>query len=482
MVLFPLMACSEPPIGSPTDEVRPVELPAGTVAITRAAVVEGPGPLARGIVVELSGPSPVAVACEAVDDPTEAHLLESPAATTHDLRLLGLRGATSWQCAAVALDPPSAPVRFAFDTADVTYPSIREARVLPGHARPRGYLLTNVGRFRARPSMLALFDPDGTLRWGHALPDGVKLSVEALPDYPSGLWWGGGEIVSSPRRVDFWEGVTFAETWPGGHESHHDGKRLADGRLLSLEVRPNQVGAVTFDGFGIRIHDPKTNRFDLEYSSQADVDAGRLPPPRNADDLDPWHANWADYRDGLVYVSLCGAESIVAIDVATEQIVWTFGEGGDFAVFDLEGNELGAEGFPHCQHGLEVSADGEEWLVYDNGRGRPSSRIVRYTLDPDARSATLTWQWTEPGWSLPVLGDVDELADGLLVTMGDLDEVSRYVRLGLPAEVVTWEATLGPPGNAYRAEWLDGCAIFASVRECAGREARYAELRSRLFP
>ncbi|MEO0603423.1 MAG: aryl-sulfate sulfotransferase, partial [Myxococcota bacterium] len=232
-----------------------------------------------------------------------------------------------------------------------------------------------------------------------------------------------------------------------------------------------------------RIYDPRSQAFDFDYDSQADLDAGRLPAPADVDDTDPWHANWVEYRDGTVFVSLCSAESIVAIDVATKRIAWTFGEGGDFTVVDAAGTPLGPEGFPHCQHGIEVSDDGTDWLVYDNGRGMGASRVVRYAVDADARRATLRWQWTEPGWELPVLGDVDWLADGdLLLTMGDFEEVTRYARLAMPEETVAWEAWLGPPGNAYRSEWIDGCQVFASVRECAAREARYAELRPALFP
>ena len=72
------------------------------------------------------------------------------------------------------------------------------------------------------------------------------------------------------RIVDLWDGERYAWAptgWPDT-DFHHDGKRIADGRLMTLEGRPNRSGARSFVGFGLRAHDPETGEVSFELDSQ----------------------------------------------------------------------------------------------------------------------------------------------------------------------------------------------------------------------
>jgi hypothetical protein len=128
-------------------------------------------------------------------------------------------------------------------------------------------------------------------------------------------------------------------------------------------------------------------------------------------------------------------------------------------------------------HAIDVfpSPAGDRLFVYDNGSaGR--SRAVAYTLDPAAREATQVFEWTEPTWFEPYWGDADETPDGtVLIAMahawclgGALDHPGALVEVDEATGEVVWRLDfLDSDDSTYRAQRIDGCAIFANERYCA---------------
>ncbi|MEQ1571371.1 MAG: hypothetical protein ABMA64_37430, partial [Myxococcota bacterium] len=279
------------------------------------------------------------------------------------------------------------------------------------------------------------------------------------------------------RIVDVWEGERYA--WaPRGWEQvvfHHDGKRVADGRSMTLELRENVAGAVTFDGFGLRLHDPATGEVSFDYDSQGLVDAGVLPPGTETK-RDPWHANWMDWQDGPagpeVYVSLCFSRQILAIGEPRGDLRWQLGAGLGWTVVDADGAALGDEALPQCQHGLEV--EGDRLLVYDNAQDRDGSSVSEWRIDPATRTATRLWLWEEPGWQLDYLGDVDALPGGrVLVTQATTFGPAQIVEVDRASGRVASRLSFDDRGYTYRAERIDGCDLFTSVSACPSTRERF---------
>jgi hypothetical protein len=146
----------------------------------------------------------------------------------------------------------------------------------------------------------------------------------------------------------------------------------------------------------------------------------------------------------------------------------------DFSLIDDDGNPAPVEQWFYTQHAPEL--DGSTLYVYDNGKDRPGehySRVVAFDVDLTARTLHQTWEWRGDGWYEPIWGDVDLLPNGhLLVTRGHCDDCgadpvpTSWVELD-PGTGPVWELdtpTLGHMG--YRAERLDGCAVFANAEYC----------------
>jgi hypothetical protein len=194
-----------------------------------------------------------------------------------------------------------------------------------------------------------------------------------------------------------------------------------------------------------------------------------LGPPRG-DGTDPYHPNSVQEVGDAVFVNIRHTHQVVKIDQETGARVWGFGSGGDFELVDVDGAPLGEEEFAWGAHAPELS--GDRLLMHDNGWSRPTvkpySRVVEYALDEQSMTATLLWEWTEPGWYEPIWGDVDRLPnDGVLVTRAHCDCSSPEQRTEVielsasePREVV-WRLTMGEHlDGGYRAQRIDGCEMF----------------------
>jgi hypothetical protein len=221
-------------------------------------------------------------------------------------------------------------------------------------------------------------------------------------------------------------------------------------------------------------HDPATGEVTWRWDAQQAYDAGQLPPPAEGD-ADPWHPNSlavVDDADGpAVYVSLYYRSEIVRIDRTTGDITWHLGLDRDFALTSGEWFEK--------LHAIDVfpGPTGDLLYLYDNGTTRDHSRAMALSLDSAARTATIAWEWTEPTWYEPHWGDADQTEEGtVLVTMShawcrgaSLDHLGGFVEVDPATNDVVWRLDfLDEDEETYRGERIDGCALFANERYCAG--------------
>jgi len=489
--LLVLVGCAPPvpgPPGTPdgrddTALTDSTGTPAAVVVDLRASAPYGPH--AVELSVDLDHAAPLVAACVHPEDPAEVHLVESPTpATRHVVRLAGLLAETSYRCVAAdpaASGPPAEVVHLTgADPGDLARMAVTDTGAHAG-----GYVLLNVSNdCDWYTALLVVVDRQARARWVYRIDEPIGPSLEFRTDGADAFVYGGGWPPASygrPRRVDVW-GETLADVadvLPDAATSgfHHDGKRLADGRYLTLEAETVDGPTQSFTGFRVRAVDLESGTVDLDWRSQRAVDEGWLPEGEG----DAWHANWVDLVGDELLVSLCHLSLTVAVDPASGEHLWSFGPGGDFTPQDEDGTPLGDDAFPECQHGNERL--GDSLLVYDNGRTRTWSQVVSWRLDLDARVATREWSWTEPGWWEYALGDVDRLPGGqVLVTQGHGDCISATTDfttrvVELVGDEVVWRLAFEAGDQmAYRAEVADGCTLFANAAECPQVAARVAAL------
>ncbi len=458
------------------------------------AFTAAPGSLTTQVefTVALSQPAVAAVQCTLDSDATEVFFVESEAeATEHTLRMSGLIANSDYTCTAA----PTCPTQVG-GAGQLTY----QTQSPPGDLRPLNVEINPAfgmeGTWTMAPyarffgaTYIVIWGPDGLARWWRELPSGVGIDTEALyhPDTDEIVWGGGDDEDGRSHVVDMWDGDTYVWAPPGWQNSafHHDGKRIDDGRIMSLEKPDNSLGNDTWDGFAVRVHDPATGIIDVDIQSQAFVDAGILSPPDGSNDNDPWHANWMDWSDPPsgpeIVVSLCFSWQILAIDATTGDANWLLGRGLGWTVLDELGNPLPEDDLPQCQHGLEVD-DQRHLLVYDNGQGRNESAATEWAIDPDAMTAQRLWRWTEPGFNQPFLGDIDLIGnDRYLVTDAGFFG-AQLIEVDRPTGEVASRMTFTGGGITYRSERYAGCDLFDSVLHCDDLATRFAEVEALLAP
>ncbi len=454
-----------------------------------ASAAEGPLPNQLELSVTTSAAATVAALCVSDVDPSDAHLVEGTTpGTTHALRFLGLLSATDYTCTVNATCPtngqPAVEVSHRTGAPPVRFP-IFDLDVDPKLGRTGHYLMAPWQERVWMNTYVVVWGPDGKARWWWRTEDGVAVDIEALLDRGTTqiVYGGGDHPLGAPTVVDLWDGLTYRAALPqwGIDRYSHDTKRLADGRILSLQYVPNTDGRATWFGFGVRVHDQATGVIDFELDSQRFVDDGTLPP--STPNADPYHANWVDYLDQgsgpVLYVSLYGSQQIWALDGLTGDPLWRLGRNLGWTVLDEQGDPMPQSELPQGQHGCEVR--GDELWVYDNGVQRFRSRAEKWRIDPVAMTAQRTWMWTEPGWYEPILGDIDDLGNGRAfvtkATIGTVLQPTDMVEIDMATNRVAARWTTPDPLNTgYRSEIYDGCDLFANVSTCEALADRAAVL------
>jgi hypothetical protein len=477
-----LGACTDDPrtAGPPT---RPS--PAGPPPPATVEVAEGPHgriALARRFAITTEDAGPFTLACTSPLEPEERHVARGLGAG--ELPLFGLLGSTPYTCVLRdAWDRELWSGGFETDPVPADLPGFRVSGDPDRAALDTGYTLfshwqigTGIRNYR-----LVVADGQGRIRWWLDLPEAVQGGVAATWTGTS-LVLGGGGVPPSVRDLD---GEVRFEVGPPAHPDpdddvyHHEAVLTPLG-LLSLQSVPDGDGRATWKGFRLEVTDPVDGEVRWSFDSRPARAAGELPPG-GPDEPDPYHANAVTWRDDdpdgpSVWVSLKRLQQILRIDRTTGALSY-IGHQGDRTLVDPEGRELPDTEWFWGQHAPEIV--GRDLLVYDNGPYREPprySRVVAYHLD-DPGQATLRWSWTEPGWYEPNFGSVQTLPGGtVLVATGHASHVAGtggeadhgwLAELDPAAGEVVWRLDFDAwYHTTYRAQFVDGCALFVNERYC----------------
>lgn len=474
------------------------------LTIDSAEVTQPWNPHEAQFTVSLSTAASLAIACTLDSDPEEVHLAESTVEnTSHTVLMGGLRANASYSCQVAPVCPTTSA---GASSLALTTPALGDdglpATNVTVHEPTAGrdYIAVNHQVDQGGSvQRLLVYDRDGNVRWYAQRADGGNALTyqEASGRFTiAGGWYPGGAWRGRPLAISaFGSGVDFdtGPLVPDGKAAkfHHDGRELPDGRFLTLEEIdvPNGNGG-TIDGIRIRILNPATSSVDFDWSSQAAMQSGALT--RGSNDGDVYHANWVDLQQvngqEVVYVSLCFPNQVIAVNVASGTLRWVFGQDGNFTAVDEIGNDLGRDGFPWCQHGLQV--DGDRLLVYDNGRPpRPFSRATEYQLDESTMRATMVWEYTEPEWFEQSLGGVDwTQADRVIIAMGHGESFSQtpgdrttFAEIDPSNNRKLWEMKFGDVRDmSYKVDAVPPCELFGNSKYCAV-SARRLETLSSIF-
>lgn len=125
----------------------------------------------------------------------------------------------------------------------------------------------------------------------------------------------------------------------------------------------------------------------------------------------------------------------------------------------------------------------DHFLVYDNGQNRNESAASEWVFDPVSRTAELQWAWTEPGWSEPFLGDIDDLGnDRVLITQATFFGPSQVIEVDRASDQIASRLSFDNGGLTYRAERYDACELFSDATACGELGARHALFEATLTP
>lgn len=359
---------------------------------------------------EISRSCDLAVRCASDDDP-EALARDLGEGTAPSGALVGFLADTRYTCEVTATTGDrsvTATTSFRTDPPAVGTPPLEVAGAHAwGDLTVFNTWLAGGG---GREHVLVIADDHALVRWALPLGDHQEIGLEATVwEGRSLLVGGGGRLAPQRRSLTGQVPWSFPDLPPGQHY-HHDAAFTPHGTVLGLNDVPTEGPNGGFAGFRISERDPATDALGFTWTSQAAWDAGQLP--RGEGD-DPWHPNavsWIEDELGAgVLVSLPGIDRVLRIDPDDGAIVWQLGRGLDFAL-------QGGEWFSY-QHAPEWR-DGR-LLLHDNGPALERTRALELTLDQQAMTAAITWQWTEPDWFELIWGEADRLPDDtVLVTHG----------------------------------------------------------------
>ena len=435
--------------------------PEDTTAIAMTAVPD----LAHVHQVLLTLDAPATVTCTAGDDEHQVDI-------DGELLLGGLLAETAYTCVA---EGEAGRGEVGFTTGELP-PSVP---VLTAEGTPGWGAYTLISHWWTssgpKSTKGVVYDPEGRPRWYHIWEEspGPGVEITLLDD---GVMFGVGGRGLEPTLIEL-DGLT--ERWRGpvaplGLEYHHDGMVRDDGTVVGLREVANHDPDKWWLGFGIDVVDPATDDVIWAYDSQEAVERGILYS--NSEEGDPWHANalaWVpdDPQGPAFWVSLGELATIARVDATTGLLTWLMNE-GTYTVVDDDG--LPAVGQPWFQGQHDIQVEPPRMWLHDNRGRHGSTRVVEYEVDTLARTLRVVDEWTEDGWYEPHFGSVDELpGDRWLIGRGhdyrdgpeghvsqvmEVDRTTREVvhRLIAPSEFDAF----------YRAERLDGCAMFHNTAHC----------------
>jgi len=375
--------------------------------------------------------------------------------TDHELLVIGMRPSNEYTLQAISIAEDGAELRadtLAYETGAPPFDElITEVTALDPDRMQPGWTLVNVNvKAVNHPVIAAMFDADGEPVWyfqqsaedGRAdvevsLVDGDRVLIGAgvAPDAPAVEVDLAGEVVwEGPRQPS---GSQLVEIGAMHHQFH----KQPDGTYLTL----------LYDG-------KDDDLFDVIEQIDADLQTvWSWSGEQLQTDTYPW-GNAALVEGDAAYYNARMTSSLTKLDRTSGEILWTFGEGGDF-----DADAAAEHPWPHEAHAPEITGDGT-LLLYDNGgAARDFSRVVEYAIDESAMTAELIWEYpgalADDAWSTTAMGDADRQANGnTLIAAGSLipgDSLSRVFEV-TPGGDRVWEmwmsGTDGDLAATYMAE------------------------------
>lgn len=357
------------------------------------------------------------------DDVAPLRTVDLETGTSATLDVQGLRQDHTYEMVAVALlddgtRVESAPV--SFTTGSVDMAGVADWQVLTGADLDDGAITLfapNVQPADTGPYVFGV-DRAGELVWAFTPSWNHSLKGTRAPRM---LDDGSFTLLRDDALFTVSPGGQVVETLPLELRwlAHHDGVLLPDDQALILgrEERnlyvPDQGGTVPAR-VDTLLRVDTAGELLWQWSLFDVLDHDAFPTP---DSQEPWeggpvewtHSNALEVYGETALLSVRNHNQLVLVDLETGELIWTFGENGDF--------ELLKGAWFEMQH-APLLLDEDTILLYDNRAEAPgvTSRMVVYDIDTDAMTASQVRGW-DVGYHTVNMGDVDPLPDdGVLVT------------------------------------------------------------------
>lgn len=278
-------------------------------------------------------------------------------------------------------------------------------------------------------STVVILDPAGSVVWAYADQRGLTITRARLSlDKSSVLYNAVGPAgTATPNselvRVSL-DGAD--ETSVPIPDLGQDFVELADGAIATLVAEVQEV-----NGMSVRVDkivEVRGSSITEVWSTRDCFDPAVTP---GEDATQPWtNANALAFRDKSYYVSLGNFSSIAKVDPATRTCAWVLGSTG--ASLTLSGGEP----FRH-QHGMYIGeGSNPKVMVMDNdGAGANASRVLEYTFDLTAGTATQSFSYAPAGIYTATFGEPTRLPGATLVNWG----AAGQLELIDSANTVVWK-------------------------------------------
>lgn len=371
--------------------------------------------IASVVTVSWVAPEVDAVSVEYGPDTGYGHAtpVRASAGPVHEVTVLGIPVVSTWHYRVVVEVDGE---RFVGEDHTVTTGSpaedVREVETLLGPAGSvDGYALLGASG-AGPPGDAVIRNPDGEVVWYWHAPDGQVFHPQRALD-GSGILFNvdnqGDWDVRRVVRVSM-DGTSVEETpTPMGH---HDFVQVPGIRFAYIAAEVRDVGGedVVGDAIVEILEDGSTREVWNAFDALDVRPHYGWEYPFYQEGRDWTHANGIAYdeADDAYYLSLYWLHQVVKIDRATGETRWVLGgDDGDLRLVDDAG--FGP------QHAPSI-VDGDLVLFDNRGGFDEDSRLVRYTIDEAAGTATLVWSWSQAGLHAEVMGDALPLDDGTVVS------------------------------------------------------------------
>jgi hypothetical protein len=385
----------------------------------------------------------------------------------HEVIVVGMHADTSHQLRAVSQTEQGIELRsplFSFETGSVPGDYMKGVVDVHNEALAQnGWTLANLvhgGVFGfGAPIRVAIYDMEGRVVWYYeqnppqfaradiqvSLVDGDRILVG--PGVPDGHKMFEMDLAGNV----VWEGYEQPGMRDGGY--HHVLYRLENGDYVTSQIEERE-------GVGGDL----IIRFDRDLNAVWSWNAWDhlTYTPGIGGFMGDWtHLNSAhiDLENDVAYINSWHLSALYKVSCTDGSLLWTFGEGGDFAA-----DPLARQPWFGPAHSFDYLGNGV-FLAYDNGRPPRYSRAVKYHLDENTMQSTLLWEYAgDNAWDRffgPSLGDADQLQNGnVLITAGNSAQLGSPTRLieVTPAKEKVWQLWFQPRVSVYQSERIEPLA------------------------